>query len=117
MKTTPDRAVSQLSIDGIAQGAPVDTGSAGYGVVDEDFGIRTLAAGARSFRFTLTGTTSGGYTLGVDDVQLIPVQTYRVEAESATPRVSPGAHAYSIATRPPGAAGSSSWPPAASATG
>jgi len=96
MKTTPDRAVSQLSIDGVAQGAPVDTGSAGYGFVDEDFGIRTLAAGTRSFRFTLTGTTSGGWTLGVDDVQLVPVQTYRVEAESATPRVSPGAHAYSI---------------------
>lgn len=96
MKTTPDRAVSRLSIDGVVQGAPVDTGSTGYGFVDVDFGVATLAAGTRSFRFTLTGTTSGGYTLGVDDLQLFPVQTYRTEAETMTPRASAGDHVYTI---------------------
>jgi hypothetical protein len=33
-------------------------------------------AGAKAFTFTLTGTTGGGWTLGVDQVSLIPLPGY-----------------------------------------
>jgi hypothetical protein len=98
MKDTPERAIAQLSIDGVDQGAPVDTYWTGYRFRDIDLGVVTFAAaGAKAFTFALTGTSGGAWTLGIDQITLQPQPGVRVEAESSTARISAGDHAYLLA--------------------
>jgi hypothetical protein len=97
MKETPERAIAQLSIDGVDQGAPIDTYWTGYRFRDIDLGVATFAAaGAKAFTFTLIGTSGGAWTLGVDQITLQPLYGVRVQAESTTPRISAGDHVYAL---------------------
>lgn len=69
-KRAPDRGVCQLYIDGVAQGAPQNqTGGSGY--AEFTLPAKTFAAaGARNFRFQVSGSTSGSYNLSVDYIAL-----------------------------------------------
>ena len=97
MKDTPDRAIAQLTIDGVKQGTPIDTYMPGYRFRDIDLGPVTFGtAGAKAFTFTITGTSSGGWTLGVDQLRLVPLPAIRAEAEETTPRGSAGDHIYQL---------------------
>jgi hypothetical protein len=97
MKKTPERGIAQLDIDGVRQAGPVDTYSTGYSYVDVDLGNKTLAtAGAHSFTFTLTGTSGGGYTLGVDYLELVPVGRFRYELEKLVPKSPSGDRFYHL---------------------
>ncbi|MGN9914271.1 hypothetical protein ACTMTJ_42755 [Phytohabitans sp. LJ34] len=95
MKDSPDRARAQLAIDGVDQGDPVDGYSTGYSFRDVEFGLVTFGtAGASQFTFTVTGTSGGGWTLGVDQITLQRLPGFVVEAETTTPRISAGDHVY-----------------------
>jgi hypothetical protein len=95
MKDTPDRATARLAIDSVNQGEPVDSHWTGYRFRDVDFGLATFGtAGAKAFTFTLTGTSGGGWTLGVDQIILIPLPGVWAETELTTPRISTGDHVY-----------------------
>jgi hypothetical protein len=97
MKYTPERAVAQLSVDGVKQGDKVDTYYPGYKFRDVDFGSVAFAtAGTKTFTFTLTGTSSGSWTLGVDQISLAPLPAVWAEAEATTPRGSAGSHIYRL---------------------
>jgi hypothetical protein len=75
LKRTPERGTVQLSVDGVAQGAVVDTRSTGFNFVDVEFGARTFNTTApKSFTFTVVGTSGGAYTVGVDRLQLIRLE-------------------------------------------
>lgn len=77
------RGITQLTIDGTNQGAPVDQygGSASYNESDLDNVI--LSSGVHKFRFTIVGknTLSTSYNFTVDYLQLTPL-TARFEGEN-----------------------------------
>jgi hypothetical protein len=91
LKRTPTRGVVQLAVNGVALGGPIDTYSSGYDYVDEDFGIRSLPSGANTLTFTLTAAgEGGGFSLGVDTLELLPASADKVEAESRVPASASG---------------------------
>jgi hypothetical protein len=95
LKDTAERAIARLAIDGVAQGEPVDSYFSGYRFRDVDFGPVTFgAAGSKAFTFSLAGTSGGGWTLGVDQISLVPLPGIRAEAELTTPQASTGDHVY-----------------------
>jgi hypothetical protein len=65
VKKTPDRGIVRVDVDGTDAGT-VDAGSTGYSFVTVDLGRRRLTAGDHTVSFTLTGTSTGGWTIGVD---------------------------------------------------
>jgi hypothetical protein len=98
MKRTPTRGVVQVVVNGMALGGPIDMYSAGYDYVDEDFGIRSLPSGANTLTFTLTAAgEGGGFSLGVDTLELLPAFADKVEAESRAP-ASPSGDAFYLLT-------------------
>lgn len=87
LKRTATRGVVQLSVDGKALGAPLDTSFDGYEFTDDSFGTLDLAAGAHTLKFTVVGPGAhgGGYAVGVDTLTLAAPVTYRMEAEDRMP--------------------------------
>jgi hypothetical protein len=69
VKKTPDRGIFQVTVDG-ADAGTVDAGSTGYSFVTTELGSRSLTAGNHTVSFTLTGTSTGGWTIGVDYLTL-----------------------------------------------
>jgi hypothetical protein len=69
VKKTPDRGITRVDIDGTAVGV-VDGHSTGYEFTDVDLGERQLTAGNHTVSLTLTGTSSGGWTVGFDYLEL-----------------------------------------------
>lgn len=86
VKKGSDRGRFQLSVDGQNVGEVKDYYASSqyydtYYIGNKNFGF----TGDRKFRFTATGSSGGGYDLGVDAIQLIPRSAITVEAESLTP--------------------------------
>ncbi len=69
VKKTPDRGIFQVAVDGTDVGT-VDAGSTGYSYVTTSLQDRSLATGDHTVSFTLTGTSTGGWTIGVDYLTL-----------------------------------------------
>ena len=86
VKTGAKRGIFTMSIGGVAQGKPQDeyTSAIGYGV--RDLGTVTFFSGGnKAFKFLVTGknANSGGYSLGLDYIELVPTTaTTRSETES-----------------------------------
>jgi hypothetical protein len=97
MKKTGERGITRLDIDGAPLGAPIDGYSAGFEFVDVHAGRRTLPAGDHSLTFTLTGSSGGGYTVGVDHVELVPVHARRAELERRVPQSPSGDRIFVLA--------------------
>ncbi|NOV04364.1 Ig-like domain-containing protein [Paenibacillus planticolens] len=75
-KTNNNRGTTQLSIDGKAQGAPVDEYLASQTFTSADLGNITFAtAGSHSFRFVVTGknASSSSYNITWDYLKLVSV--------------------------------------------
>lgn len=69
VKKTPDRGIVDVTVDG-ADAGTVDAGSTGYSFATVGLGTRTLTKGDHTVSLTLTGTATGGWTIGVDSVTL-----------------------------------------------
>ncbi|MFI5934020.1 hypothetical protein [Actinoplanes sp. NPDC051494] len=69
VKKTPDRGIVQVAVDGKVAGT-VDAGSTGYSFERVELGTHTLTAGDHTVSFALTGTSTGGWTVGVDYLTL-----------------------------------------------
>jgi hypothetical protein len=69
VKKTPDRGIVKVAVDGTTVGT-VDAGSTGYSFETFSLGDVSLAAGDHTVSFTLTGTSTGGWTVGVDYLTL-----------------------------------------------
>lgn len=69
VKKTPDRGIVRVTLDGTTAGT-VDAGSTGYAYETVSLGSRTLTAGNHTVAFTLTGTSTGGWTVGFDYLTL-----------------------------------------------
>ncbi|MBP1963383.1 glycosyl hydrolase family 28 protein [Paenibacillus aceris] len=77
-KTNTNRGIVQLSIDGNAQGTPVDEYAGAQGFASVDLGNVTFSApGDHKFRFLITGknASSSAYGITFDNVKLTAVGT------------------------------------------
>ncbi len=72
IKKGPNRAITQLSIDGVNQGSPIDGYASSAAYQEFDLGTKTLSAGNHTFKFTVTGknSASSGYMSAVDYFKL-----------------------------------------------
>ena len=68
VKKGTNRGITQLSIDGVNQGSPIDQYALALGYYEIDLGTKTLSAGNHTFRFTVTGKNSAstGYMSHID---------------------------------------------------
>ncbi len=83
VKTGPKRGIFQLSLNGVNRGKPQDEYSAANAYSVRDLGYITFTVGGnKAFKFLVTGknASSGGYSLGLDYLELVP--TNRLETES-----------------------------------
>lgn len=102
VKSGAKRGIFRLSIGGVTQGTAQDeyTSTIGYGV--RNLGTRTFSSGGnKAFKFLVSGknTNSGGYSIGLDYIELIPTTaSSRSETESLTVQaISPVPSGYSSA--------------------
>ncbi|MBX3738977.1 MAG: carbohydrate-binding protein [Candidatus Didemnitutus sp.] len=103
----PDGARFQMNLDGTDVYAPIDTYAYAVGCTEVGIGSYSLAAGAHTLTFRVTGAAdcSTGYALGLDTIRSTRVQTViRREAELLPTTVSGGT--WAIAANPPPASGS-----------
>lgn len=100
-KSFPSRGIYQLSVDGNAQGKPVDMHEASSRYDQStSFGMMRLEAGKHAFRFTVTGKSdaSTAYTGHFDKLTLTGKQTLIVELESLKPTTGGRSETDSITT-------------------
>jgi hypothetical protein len=92
-QTGADRAIAQLSIDGVDQGAAFDSYANGSGIVEADLGDVDISkvGVSKKLRFRVTGknAAASGYKLGLDVVKLYN-SGRRDEAETSNPTASSG---------------------------
>lgn len=69
VKKTPDRGIVTVAVDGADIGT-VDAGSTGYSYETIGLGDHHLGKGDHTVSFTLSGTSTGGWTIGVDHLTL-----------------------------------------------
>jgi hypothetical protein len=69
VKKTPDRGIVRVTVDG-ADAGTVDAGSTGYSFATVGLGDRALTKGDHTVSLTLTGTSTGGWTIGADCLTL-----------------------------------------------
>ena len=75
LKDSSNKAIWQLSVDGLNQGPAIDSYAATPAYLAVDLGAHTFASsGAHSFRFTVVGenASSSGMTLSLDYITLVP---------------------------------------------
>jgi hypothetical protein len=91
VKTGPKRGIFQMSIGGVNQGKAQDEYSASIGYGVRDLGTVSFSSdGNKAFKFLVTGKNakSGGYSLGLDYIELIPTnrqETESLKVQSVTP--------------------------------
>jgi hypothetical protein len=74
-KNGPSRGIFQLSISGVNQGAAQDEYASTPAYTVRNLGIVTfMVGGNKNFRFSTTGknVNSGGFSLALDDIKLLP---------------------------------------------
>lgn len=71
-KRGTNRAITQLTIDGVNQGTPQDTSGSGF--FEADLGTKNLTAGDHLFRFRVTGknVNSTSFWIATDYIKLAP---------------------------------------------
>ncbi|AEI38977.1 hypothetical protein KNP414_00352 [Paenibacillus mucilaginosus KNP414] len=75
VRSANNRSIVQLSVDGKAQGSPVDAYSTTAAYAEKSFGSITFAAGGtKKFRFAVTGrnASSTDYKIALDAIKLTP---------------------------------------------
>ncbi|WP_426450801.1 fibronectin type III domain-containing protein [Paenibacillus sp. S-38] len=78
VRSANNRSIVQLSVDGKAQGSPVDAYGTAAAYEQKSFGSITFAAGGtKKFRFTVTGrnAASTDYKIALDAIKLTPQGT------------------------------------------